>query len=174
MADALSEPGDDELAPRRRELELEFDSKLRDLKSQIKRQSESLRQEQADWENHRRQREKDLADRTEKVRRREQNLEKEATELQQDQIQTKEQAAGDIDAVRRAAAEAQAQSQQRIHGLERSLGTMRALAWLLVVVAAAAAGLGLVVHDATVVAAGCMGALALTAFLAWRTVLVRP
>lgn len=74
MADAAS-PSDAEreLAARRRELELEFEAKNRDLKAQHKRTLDKLQQDRVDWEEHRRTQQRDLADRTEKVRRGEDN-----------------------------------------------------------------------------------------------------
>ena len=62
-----------DLAARRRELEHEFEDKARELKAQHKRQLEALRQEQADWEAHKRAQAKELADRLERVRRQEAN-----------------------------------------------------------------------------------------------------
>jgi hypothetical protein len=62
-----------ELAARRRELELELDAKSRDLKAQHKRTLDKLQQDRADWEEHRRAQQRELADRAEKVRRSEDN-----------------------------------------------------------------------------------------------------
>ena len=62
-----------EIAARRRELELEFEAKNRDLKAQHKRTLDKLQQDRVDWEEHRREQQRDLADRTEKVRRSEDN-----------------------------------------------------------------------------------------------------
>jgi hypothetical protein len=65
----LPEAAQRELAARRRELEREFNLKRADLKAQHQRRLDLLRQEQADWQEHRRLQAKELADRTEKVRR---------------------------------------------------------------------------------------------------------
>lgn len=62
-----------ELAARRRELEREFDDKARELKSQHKRQADKLAQDRVEWEAHRREQQRELADRAEKVRRLEDN-----------------------------------------------------------------------------------------------------
>ena len=59
-----------ELRARRRDLEREFDDKLRDLKAQHKRQMDRLQQDRAEWESYRREQAKELADRREAVRRR--------------------------------------------------------------------------------------------------------
>ncbi|HEX2066862.1 MAG TPA: hypothetical protein VHI93_08630, partial [Candidatus Thermoplasmatota archaeon] len=69
-ADAdLPESARRELAARRRELEREFGLKRAELKAQHQRRLDLLRQEQVDWQEHRRRQAKELADRTEKVRR---------------------------------------------------------------------------------------------------------
>lgn len=62
-----------ELASRRRDLEREFDDKARELKAQHKRQADKLAQDRVEWEAHRREQQRELADRAEKVRRSEDN-----------------------------------------------------------------------------------------------------
>jgi ABC-type multidrug transport system fused ATPase/permease subunit len=64
---------DRELAARRKQLERDFDDKLRDLKAQHKRQADKLQQDRADWEEHKRRQAKELADKAEKVRKAEEN-----------------------------------------------------------------------------------------------------
>lgn len=64
---------DRELAARRKEMEREFDDKLRDLKAQHKRQADKLQQDRADWEEYKRRQAKELADKGEKVRKAEEN-----------------------------------------------------------------------------------------------------
>ncbi len=63
-----------ELAARRRDLEHEFQDKLREHNAQEKRRRDRLEQDRMDWESDRRERHKVLADREEKVRRNEESL----------------------------------------------------------------------------------------------------
>ncbi|MEA3166705.1 MAG: hypothetical protein QOJ26_1577 [Thermoplasmata archaeon] len=63
-----------ELAARRKDLERDFADRNRELKAQHQRRMDALRQEQADWEEVRRTRTKELADREEKLRRGEERL----------------------------------------------------------------------------------------------------
>ena len=58
------------LAAQRRDLEREFEAKMRDLKAQHQRRMDRLKEEQAAWEEHRRQKAQELADRMETARRR--------------------------------------------------------------------------------------------------------
>jgi hypothetical protein len=78
-SDAAAQADEDfarELAARRKDLEREFTDKNRELKAQHQRRMDALRQEQADWEEVRRQRTKELADREEKLRAGEERLHK--------------------------------------------------------------------------------------------------
>lgn len=78
----MPEAGDaDPLAARRRELEREFEDKARDLKAQHKRLADKLAEDRADWEAHRRDQQRELADRAEKVRRAEDNHRRDAESL---------------------------------------------------------------------------------------------
>lgn len=77
----MANDADRELAARRRELELEFEAKNRDLKAQHKRAMDKLQQDRVDWEAHRREQQRELADRTEKVRRSEDNHRRDAEAL---------------------------------------------------------------------------------------------
>jgi type IV secretory pathway VirB10-like protein len=61
------------LLNQRRDLEREFEGKLRDLKAQHKRQMDRLEADRADWEESRRRQAKELADRAERLRRQEAN-----------------------------------------------------------------------------------------------------
>jgi seryl-tRNA synthetase len=74
----LPEEARRELANRRRDLEREFDAKLRDLKAQHQRRHDALKREQAEWDARRREQAKALADRTETVRRRSDNAQQKA------------------------------------------------------------------------------------------------
>src|SRR5687767_10472697 len=65
-----------ELAARRRDLGREFAERNRGRKAQHQRRMDALRQEQVDWEEHRRQQTKELADRAEKLRAGEERLRK--------------------------------------------------------------------------------------------------
>ncbi|HJQ93892.1 MAG TPA: hypothetical protein VJ874_06370 [Candidatus Thermoplasmatota archaeon] len=82
MADAPSEDASAdadfqrELAARRKDLEREFSDKQRELKAQHQRRMDALRQDQLDWEGHKRQQTKELADRAEKLRTGEERLHK--------------------------------------------------------------------------------------------------
>ncbi|MES2155803.1 MAG: hypothetical protein V4510_11765 [bacterium] len=71
----LPEAAHRELAARRRDLEREFDLKMRDLKAQHSRRMDRMEQEKAEWEADRRAQAKELADRKETVRRRTENAE---------------------------------------------------------------------------------------------------
>lgn len=64
-----------ELAARRKDLEREFQDKQRDLKAQHQRRMDALERDRADWEAHRRDQQKQLADQAEKLRRNTQNTE---------------------------------------------------------------------------------------------------
>ena len=74
--ESAANAGEREFLARRRDLEREFDGKLRDLKAQHKRLVDRLEQDRAEWETRRKQQQKDLADREERLRRREDNKER--------------------------------------------------------------------------------------------------
>jgi hypothetical protein len=76
MGDDAGPPEDaqDELRRLRRDLERDFDAKMRDLKAQYQHRFARLKEEQAAWEEHRRTQAKALADKTETVRRRTENV----------------------------------------------------------------------------------------------------
>lgn len=65
--------GERELANRRRDLEREFDGKLRDLKAQHKRQMDGLQRDRQEWEEHRRRQQKELADKAARLKAAEDN-----------------------------------------------------------------------------------------------------
>jgi hypothetical protein len=65
-----------ELAARRRDLERDFADRNRELKAQHQRRMDALRQEQTDWEEHKRAKTKELADRAEALRAGEERLHK--------------------------------------------------------------------------------------------------
>lgn len=67
-----------ELAARRVELERDFQAKARELKAQEKRRLERLKKDQAEWDEAKRAKAKELADRTEKLRRQAENATREA------------------------------------------------------------------------------------------------
>lgn len=69
------------LQARRRELELAYEEKLRDLKAQHKRRMEALDNDRLDWEASRKTQAKDLADRAERVKRAEDNQRRDAEAL---------------------------------------------------------------------------------------------
>jgi hypothetical protein len=62
-----------ELTARRKDLQRDFDEKMRDLKAQHKRQMDRLEQDRIEWEEYRRGKLKELADREERLRRRDEN-----------------------------------------------------------------------------------------------------
>lgn len=92
-----------ELAARRRDLEREYDGKLRDLKAQVKRQTDALQQQRLEWEASRRAQQQELADKAERLRRQEESARKEAQKREaarQDLQQAKQQVVGGLDAAR--------------------------------------------------------------------------
>ena len=90
MEDPAAQPATDaerELAARRRDLEHEFQDKVRDLKAQVKRQQESLQQDRLDWEATKRTQAKEVADRAERVKRQEENHKRDAAALKSAQAE---------------------------------------------------------------------------------------
>jgi len=73
VADPAADDAERELRARRRELEMEFDAKQRDLKAQHKRQMDRLEADRREWESYKREQAKALADKVEKARRQESN-----------------------------------------------------------------------------------------------------
>ncbi|MFA5944376.1 MAG: hypothetical protein WC876_07925 [Candidatus Thermoplasmatota archaeon] len=134
-----------ELTARRKDLAREFDDKQRELRAQHQRRMDALRQEQSDWEETRRSRTKELADREEKLRRGEERLHKdthrtvtardEAAALR-NQLQGLEQATGEAaigqaDLKRRTtAAEMHLRFAQRRIALLAALIFLAPLAWI--------------------------------------------
>ena len=134
-----------ELTARRKDLAREFDDKQRELKAQHQRRMDALRQEQSEWEDTRRSRTKELADREEKLRRGEERLHKdthrtvtardEAAALR-NQLQGIEQSKGEValrqaDLERRtAAAEANLRFTQRRVFLLATLAFVAPVAWM--------------------------------------------
>lgn len=112
----MEEDGTQEIGARRKDLEREFDDKLRDLKAQHKRQADKLTQDRADWEDHKRRQAKELADKAEKVHRAESNAGKtealkaaERKEFEALRLRVKELEQGKLDATAKAA-----KSQERV------------------------------------------------------------
>lgn len=118
-----------ELASRRKDLEREFDDKLRDLKAQHKRQADKLAQDRADWEDHKRRQAKELADKAEKVHRAEGNAAKveamkaaERKELEALRLRVKELEQDKLDA--RTAATKSLAKAEKARGVARSSGKL--------------------------------------------------
>src|ERR1041385_2549217 len=70
-----------ELAMRRKELEREFQDKMRELKAQEKRRMDRLAEDRLAWEEYKRTQQKEIADRAETVRRRQEVTQHESEEL---------------------------------------------------------------------------------------------
>lgn len=68
--DAPLSDAERELAGRRRDLEREFDAKVRELKSQTKRLADRLEEDRREWEEVKRRQAKELADKAEQLNRR--------------------------------------------------------------------------------------------------------
>jgi septal ring factor EnvC (AmiA/AmiB activator) len=125
-----------ELAARRRDLEREFDDKQRELKAQHQRRMDALRQEQADWEEVRRQRTKELADREEKLRRGEERLHKDThkTVTAKDEAGALRRKVEAMEADRRAEAEADVGREARVLAAQATAQkARRAARWLALV-----------------------------------------
>lgn len=125
-----------ELAARRRDLEREFDDKNRELKAQHQRRMDALRQEQADWEELRRQRTKELADREEKLRRGEERLHKDThkTVTAKDEAGALRKHLAAIETARKAEVEADAGREARVLAAEATAKkARRAARWLALV-----------------------------------------
>lgn len=116
---------ENELAARRKDLERDFADKLRELKAQVKRQAEGLANDRQDWENHRREQQRDLAGRAERLRRAEENhakdqeaLRQARRELEQVKQTAREAGAARVEAkVARSDQAEAAQRLERVHGL---------------------------------------------------------
>jgi chromosome segregation ATPase len=112
MVDEAADPTEAqrELAARRRDLEREFDGKMRDLKAQHQRRHDNLKREQAEWEAHRREQAKALADRTETVRRRADNAQQrvESGAAAKQELQALRQQVKDLEQAQREAKRTQA------------------------------------------------------------------
>lgn len=67
------------LASRRKDLEREFDEKLKDLKAQHKRQADKLAADREEWESYKRRQQKELADQAERIHRKVDNTHKAET-----------------------------------------------------------------------------------------------
>lgn len=125
-----------ELKARRKDLDREFDDKQRELKAQHQRRMDALRQEQIDWEEVRRQRTKELADREEKLRRGEERLHKDThkTVTAKDEAGTLRKQVEAMEAARRAETEADAGREARVLAAEATAKKARGAArWLALV-----------------------------------------
>ncbi|MHB1261597.1 MAG: hypothetical protein ACYC2H_07755 [Thermoplasmatota archaeon] len=125
-----------ELRARRKDLEREFDDKQRELKAQHQRRMDALRQEQADWEEVRRQRTKELADREEKLRRGEERLHKDThkTVTAKDEAGALRKQVEAMEAARRAEMTADAAREGRVVAAEAAAKkAKRAARWLALV-----------------------------------------
>lgn len=136
------------LEQRRKELEREFDDKLRDLKAQAKRQADKLQADRVDWEASRKAQLKDLADRTERVKRQEDNHKRDLAalraaeaELQKARDRLKETEGAKVVAKEASAGEAVAKGEAR-----RARGLL-AVATAVAVVGGAASLLGAILGD---------------------------
>jgi chromosome segregation ATPase len=123
-ADPPSQADDDfqrELAARRKDLEREFNDKSRELKAQHQRRLDALHQEQADWEEHKRAKTKDLADREEKLRKHEERARGDARKVAatRDDLQMRKRHVEDLEAAKRDAEAVQAALQERIDAAEK-------------------------------------------------------
>lgn len=160
---------DGELVARRRELEAEFDAKVRDLKAQSKRQTDKLAQDRLDWEQSRKAQLKDVADRTERLRRAEDNHKRDAEALRatrRDLEATRERAqeAGEAKVEAKQARASQADLTSRLDS------TRNLAAWLsIVAVVGFLAALAAALSQGDSITAGLGGLLLLLAlFLEWR------
>lgn len=163
MADA------DDATLLRKQLELDFDDKARDLKAQHKRQMEALQQDRVAWEAHRRDQQRDLADRAERLRRAEENHAKDQDALRQarrelEQVKQTAREAGEARVEAKAARSDQAEAAQRLERA-RDVG-----AWFAIL---ALAGFSLLLavalwQDAPIMAGVAGTGLALGLVLEWR------
>lgn len=163
MADA------DDATLLRKQLERDFDDKTRELKAQHKRQMEALQQDRLAWEAHRREQQRDLADRTERLRRAEDNHAKDQDALRQarrelEQVKQTAREAGEARVEAKVARSDQAEAALR---LER---TRDVAAWFAILALAGfAALLGLALWQGVTVVSAVAGlGLALGLLLEWR------
>lgn len=167
---AAPSDADRELAARRRDLEQEFDDKLRDLKAQERRRAQGLEQDRIDWEAGRKEKDRQLADRAEKMRRQEENHKRdlEALKAARRELEAAQTLRKEHDAMKAQAKAAQATGT----GLAAQLTSTKALAgWFAFVgIVGSAAILYAIVVDAPRVAGGLVAAmLAVTLGMnAWR------
>ena len=122
-----------ELAARRKDLERDFAERNRELKAQHQRRMDALRQEQLDWEEHKRQQTKELADRAEKLRAGEERLHKDThrTVTAKDEAGTLRKKVEAMEAARAAEAAADALREGRVAEAEaRARKARRAARWL--------------------------------------------
>lgn len=161
-----------ELAARRRELEREHADKLRDLKAQVKRQTDALQQQRLEWEATRRKQQQDLADKAERLRRQEESTRREGERREaarQDLQAAKKQVAGGLDQAR-----AEAEALRAELGLARQhLGEAKGLlaGFVVLCLLAALAWAATAWLDARAAAMGLAGLLLAAALVMnlWRT-----
>lgn len=124
-----------ELAARRAEVEAEFDSKVRDLKAQVKRQADALARDREEWEARRRDQQRDLADRAEKVRRQEENHRRdvEALAVARRELEKVRSEAAEREAARIDAKAKEARLAAKVEGLKVSTGLTAGFAALALV-----------------------------------------
>jgi hypothetical protein len=136
LIDASSSEDEDfrrELTARRRDLEREFADKHRELKAQHQRRMDALKQEQVDWEAHRRQQTKELADKAEKLRAGEERLHKDTrrTVTAHDEAGALRKKVEAMEAARFAEAAADAEREERVANAEAAARKARRSAlWL--------------------------------------------
>lgn len=139
VADDPSSDSDRELAMRRADLEREFDGKMRELKAQEKRRLDRLKEEQAEFEEHRRAKTKEMADREERLKNQERKAMEATLRVQtvRSEVDSRKQRLAEVDEAERQAAAAVADAGARVEAVALRLADVRRLlAWL-------AIGLGL-------------------------------
>lgn len=122
-----------ELAARRKDLERDFQDKVRDLKAQERRRMDQLARDRSEWDAHKRQQAKELADKAEKLRRPADNARKAdaLTAQERKEMETLRQRIKDLEQAKLDATAAVARSQERVDKARQGArSTSKAAPWL--------------------------------------------